>query len=211
MKIGVIDTGIVGQPIIKKRCFLDQEVEPISRGHGSQIAEIIASHVDAALEIYDAQAFAEGQATTAHTIAEALSWLCEEGVCIVNMSFGLVADRDVLSQACWAASQSGVILVASTPPTGQKVYPAAYDTVLAVCGDARCRPDQLSVLSLEKLTIGAAVGGVGHRAHERGGGASYAAAHVTGLLAKNYRSGATPLQLLQPHIEFAGREKKRGA
>ena len=95
------------------------------------------------------------------------------------MSLGLGHDREVLRRACGHAHGAGAVLIASAPARGGPVYPAAYDQVIAVTGDARCAPGEVSDLFGVQADFGTYGGDPsGVRA-----GASIAAAHFTGLAA----------------------------
>ena len=93
----------------------------------------------------------------------------------------LRADRDVLRAACAAAEAAGVLLVAASAARGAPVFPAAYPGVLRVSGDARCGPEEVSDLEGEPAHFGASP--VASGATGLVGGASFACARVSGMLA----------------------------
>jgi len=129
-------------------------------------------------------------------IAEAIDWLIEQDAHIINMSFALESPSDVLSTAIARAQAAGIICVASAPAQGVEVYPAAYNGVISVSGDARCSAGEFSLLQDgPDWYFGAANGGAFHRAHQRGSGASFACAHVSGALAQLLITGLQAPQL----------------
>ncbi len=123
-----------------------------SEWHGTHVAGIIAGHADDAYgiagiaphcrvlplraigrtggyvsDVADAILYGAGLLTTAD--GRRLS----KPVAVVNLSFGLTTDSQVLRTACERASNAGVLLVGATGNDGRAVlYPAAYASVVAV-------------------------------------------------------------------------------
>lgn len=197
--IGLIDSGLpagVGpERIAVARGFrLDAEREviagaavPDTLGHAGAVAQaVLASAPDARFAV--AQVFFDRLVTTAAQAAAGLDWLVEQEVAVVNMSFGLAADRAVLRAACTRATARGILLVASAPARGEPVYPAAYPGIIRVTGDARCAAGELSALDGPRADFGAHVR-VGDAA-----GASIGAAHVTGEIVR-YLAGGGDVRL----------------
>ncbi|MDJ0944747.1 MAG: S8 family serine peptidase [Kiloniellales bacterium] len=192
LRIGVLDSGVTGaaQPGLRGRRFLAdgeggvglREGVDDRLGHGSAVTRLILAAAPEA-ELIHAQVFDERFTTSPALVAAGLDWLREEGVALVNMSFGLRADRAVLRMACRAAAEHGILLVAAAPAQGPPCFPAAYAEVLAVTGDARCAPGEVSDLQGRQADFGTWCA-----SPERGGGAiagaSAAAAHFTGLAAR---------------------------
>ncbi len=192
--IGLLDSGVTPElaPSVAagRRFALDGHgqvaagpVESDRLGHGSALARIILEAAPEA-RLHDAQVFLTSIATTPAVVAAGLDWLVGAGARIVNMSFGLRHDRAVLRRACAEASAAGIILLAAAPARGAMVYPAGYAGVVKVSGDARCAPGEVSTLGGRQADFGAhprplhEASGSGHS-----GGASFAVAHVCGLLA----------------------------
>jgi hypothetical protein len=196
-RVGIIDSGIgvdlYPQLLDGARFKLvpqGVELTALSRdsfGHGSEVARAIALHAPDA-HLMAAQVFNSTGTTSAAVVAEALHWLVDAGAQLVNMSFGLREDRDVLRDACDAAHAAGVVMVASVPAQGGVVYPAWYDDVIRVIGDRRCAPGQIS-----ELRGVAHFGASTQMVNGSAGGASLAVAHVTGLLAAAFADDAAQL------------------
>lgn len=195
--VGLIDSGlpsgVEAERVPIARGFrLDAEREvvagaavPDTLGHAGTVAQaVLAAAPDARFAV--AQVFFDRLVTTAAQAAAALDWLGEEGAAVVNMSFGLAADRAVLREACARATARGIILVASAPARGDPVFPAAYPGIIRVTGDARCAPGELSALDGPRADFGAPV-----RAGSAAG-ASIGAAHVTGEIARYLSGGGDP-------------------
>lgn len=211
VRIGIIDTGIAGG-VSARREFKPQSTvswpAPSVGNHASHLADIIIGLCPTA-QLLDARAFVQGEAGSASQVAAALDWLVEQQVAIANMSFGLRNDRSVLALAITRAADTGMLLLASSPAAGQLVYPAAYPEVLAVTGDARCSVDVYADYAGSNLDFGAAAGGLQHQAHQAGGGASHACAHVSAALARLLDTGCQPQQVvnaLRRACHFRGRE-----
>lgn len=223
VRIGVLDSGITagGELTMVNQAAFDLDVsgnavpttiDESDLAHGTSIAKIIAYGAHNC-ELLSAQVFARGQPGIPAVVAAGLNWLVEQNARIVNMSFGLIHDREVLRAACRAALARDVLLVASSPAQGRSVFPAAYSGVIRVTGDARCAPGELSWLGSKRADFGACVGGLVHRPHQAGGGASFAAAHFSGVLANAIsRAGGndTALDLLRQGCRYTGREYRQG-
>ena len=192
--VGLLDSGLdddLARHVLASQGFrltADGQVEAVDAtpdviGHGSVLARhVLAAAPEAGL--INAQVFSNRLASAPKTIAAGLDWLVGEGAQVINLSFGLRDDREVLHRACAEAVGAGAILVAAAPARGPLPYPAAYPDVISVQGDARCGHGQVSRLgdplpdfgtlarSLAALPEGAMFGG-----------ASWAASHFTGLVA----------------------------
>lgn len=208
IRVGLVDTAIgceLEGSIAAVKAF--GGVPPAGDGacHGTTIARIILRHAPQA-RLLSAQAFGPGARSDAAAVAESLRWLIAERARIVNLSLGLPHDRAVLLAAVDEALAAGLVLVASTPARGARVYPAAYPGVLRVTGDARCAPDEVSALGGDPADYGACPRDLDGTP----GGASLAAAHVTGLLAGGLQHGDTEaFTILDRAVRFRGRERRR--
>ena len=204
--VGLLDSGVeaaLSAHLRASRAFVD-ETRPGPYGHGTAIARIILHHAPGAAVVH-AQVFGARQRTTPALAAAGLDWLRAEGARIVNMSVGLRHDRAVLRHAIAGAQAAGMILVASAPARGAMVYPGGYAGVIRVSGDARCGPDEISALGGGPADYGACP----HDTEGRPGGASFAAAHVTGLLASHLsKTSHESRALLDRLARFHGRERR---
>ena len=189
--VGLIDSGISGPAathVAAGEKFAAKEggvqrgaPEPDRLRHGSILADIIMAEAPAC-KLLNAQVFAATAVTLPEAVAEALGWVVTRGARIVNLSVGMAHDRLVLRQACRAALARGVLLLAASPARGAPVYPASYDGVWRISGDARCAPGEVSALQNAQGDFGA---------HPRGpsmqegvaGGASFSVGWVSGIIA----------------------------
>jgi hypothetical protein len=206
VKVGLLDSGLPRGPAAERilvgcgfRLDADQEVapgmaEPDALGHASAVARVVLAGCPEARFLV-AQIFFAKLVATAAQAAAGLDWLAGQGAAVVDMSFGLAADRTVLRDACARAVARGIILVASAPARGDPVFPAAYPGVIRVTGDARCGPGELSALDGPRADFGA---------HVRAGsvaGASIGTAHVTAEIARYLvGSGDARIDALRSHL-----------
>ena len=144
---------------------------------------------------------------TAVNLAEALTLAAGTPADIIHCSLGLARNDADVARAIEALD--GRIVLSSAPARGEPVWPAAHASVIAVQGDARCRPGEWSCLALPSADYGACPYGP---AGTDAAGASIAAANLTGILA--VRSILLPAQaraLLNQQANYRGRERKSAA
>lgn len=166
--------------------------------HGTAIAGIIAARgtiqgVAPSATLLAIRAFpserAPSQVTTTFVLLKALEWSMANRAGVVNLS--LAGPRDpLLEKAVAAIAAKGVLLVAAAGNNGEKAppaYPAAYSHVIAVTAiDAR---DQIYARANHGIYIAVAAPGVDvlvptvGKAHALQSGTSFAAAHISGVLA----------------------------
>ncbi len=172
---------------------------PASR-HARQMANaILQNEPDAQIDNY--VVFPDLLCTSIASICDALHRASRSDATLIHCSFGIARDEPQLAHAVAAILSSGRAIVASAPARGGPVYPAAYTGVTAVQGDARCAPQDWSWLNLPHAEFGACPSG----ADPQLGGASTAAAHFTGLYAREIRCGRDHgMTLLAP---YKGRER----
>lgn len=212
--VGIVDSGVAaGFPglIASRRFDADGGAQAVDDciGHGTAITRLLREHGDEP-GVLMAQVFAHTQRCSPTQIADALEWLVDCGAALVNLSVGLRHAAACLRLACERAEAAGVILVASAPARGAPVYPAAYAQCIAVCGDARCADAEISWLGSATADFGAHpffAPGVSHR-----GGASYAAARVSGRIARLLAAGTPATAIgasLRGQCRYHGLERRR--
>lgn len=148
-KVGIIDTQIntkhpalIGKSV-SLQDFSEQKPSSIS-GHGNAVASILIGrdkHYQGVLsnvDIYAASVFftdqKSGDITTTQSLIQALDWLVNQKVKVINMSLAGPPNR-VLAQAINQYCQQGVIIVAAVGnkgPHAKPLFPAAYDCVVGV-------------------------------------------------------------------------------
>ncbi len=168
--------------------------------HASHMAAAIRSNAPEA-RLLNLAIFPGRLATSLATVAKALHRAAESEAAVIHCSFGHTDASPLLTDAVAAVLQAGKLLVASAPARGAPVFPAACSGVLSVQGDARCTPGQWSRLDQPGAHFGACPGGPDMPVR----GASLAAAHFTGLLARARMNGGVKEFLQIP--AFTGRER----
>jgi hypothetical protein len=205
--VGLLDTGVapvLAGSIVVARAFGGARGGDDDTGHGTTVARIVLHHAPQA-RLLCAQAFGPGRRAEPAAVADGLRWLIRERARLVNLSLGLAHDRAELRAAVADALAAGLVLIAATPARGAPVYPAAYPGVLRVTGDARCALDEVSALGGEPADYGACARDLDGAP----GGASLAAAHVTGLLARGFDAGEQDVAaILGRSVRYRGRERR---
>ncbi len=219
VKLAIIDSGIGAQldaavlARVALRLTEDGHVACVAEsavdggGHGTAVASLVVARAPHC-SLLSAQVFFSTQPSAARVVASAIDWCVAQGARVVNLSLGLHDDRRSLRDSCFGAVAQGVLLVASHPARGAPVYPALYPGVLAVNGDARCGEDDCSRIAPD--VFGASpLPPPGFC----GGGASYAAARMTGRAGAFFKTfpAATAADFknhLQVVARFHGRETR---
>jgi subtilisin family serine protease len=148
LTLGLIDSAIAtaheafGGVSIMQRDFVPYQGER-PRLHGTAVASIAIEALrstsgEASLGLFAASVFftdddGEQSATTGGLVA-ALEWLGSQSVQVINMSLTGPPNR-VLEAALNAAARRGTIIVAAVGndgPSGEPLYPAAYESVLGI-------------------------------------------------------------------------------
>jgi subtilisin family serine protease len=149
LKVAVIDTGVDvdhpdlfgnikgGTNTISRKGSYDDD-----NGHGTHVAGIIAA-VDNEIGVVGVVPEADLYAIKAldsygngyvSDIIEGIQWCIENDIDIINMSFGLTSDSQLLHESVIEAFDVGIEMVAAAGNNygGACEYPAAYDEVVAV-------------------------------------------------------------------------------
>lgn len=157
-------------------------------GHGTACAGIIHRKAPAAA-LYSVRIFDGSLQANSCLLIAAIEWSIEQGIDIINLSLGTieVTQRDALLQLCQQAADQGILMVAAEHEEGHESYPAHLPQVIGVgagplqglydyyyCPRAAieciARGDLQRLCWLEPAEVMLA-------------GTSFAAPHITGLLA----------------------------
>ncbi|MCK4689900.1 MAG: S8 family serine peptidase, partial [Candidatus Marinimicrobia bacterium] len=154
IKIAIIDTGIDedhpdlddnikgGINFVSKPSWRtpDPNKWDDDNGHGTHVAGIIAAEdndsgvvgVAPGADLYALKVLDRTGSGYVSDVVMAIQWATENDIQVINMSLGGAA-TDLLWAACWLAYEfDGLILVAAAGNGGAVIYPAAYDSVIAV-------------------------------------------------------------------------------
>ena len=147
IRVAVIDTGISTKAIPEENIsegmnYVDTELSTEDTyGHGTAVASIILSEApNAQLVPLVSNVYEDGKIKQVKndTLAEMIKDAIDIYDCqIINLSAGLILDKDSVRNAVEYAEEQGVLVVASAGNDYEengavKYYPAAYENVLAV-------------------------------------------------------------------------------
>ncbi len=152
VKVAVIDTGIdynhedLNANYRGGYDFIYNDADPMDdswNSHGTHIAGIIGAEANGIgvvgvapeVSLYAVKSLDGGGFGTPGTIVAGIQWAVDNGMDIVNLSIS-GPDSPVLQEACDAAYEAGVLIVAAAGNTfsGAATFPDAYDSVIAVTG-----------------------------------------------------------------------------
>lgn len=157
-------------------------------GHGTACAGIIRRKAPAAA-LYSVRIFDESLQADSRLLIAAIEWCIEQGMDIINLSLGTteVRHRDTLAQICQLVTSQGILMVAADHEEGRESYPAHLPDVIGVC------TGPLQGLYDYHYRQGATIECVARGDFQRLcwleppevmlAGTSFAAPHITGLLA----------------------------
>ena len=113
-------------------------------GHGTLTSLVAAGVItpegaqamESGVPVLSVRTFDENGMTSSDTLMRALQFATASGVEIINMSWGSEVDSEFMELAMNYAAQNGITLYAAAgnEPTGVPIYPAGYDSVIAVGG-----------------------------------------------------------------------------
>ena len=212
-KIAVIDSGVdITEDIdVADRVDLLYAGEESSflccdmTGHGTAVASIICAKdddngvtgIDDDLEVYSVRILDENNEAPISRVVAALQWCEENGIDIINMSFGTNYDSDILREEIKSVADKGILMIAAAgndKEADQILYPAAYEEVMAVGGvSADMSPADCSVQGAgvelsapgEYIPVLAQLGGLTVES-----GTSMAVPHIAAVAAKLWENHA---------------------
>lgn len=140
VKVAVIDSGVdADHEIFEGRTVLDglNTFDPSQKpfddvGHGTHIAGIIASHSPHAVIVPYKIVGAQGGRLS--NVLEAMDQAIEDGVNVMNTSFGVLSPSYALEEAIQEAEEAGIIVVSAAGNNANSLgfYPATYEDSIAV-------------------------------------------------------------------------------
>jgi subtilisin family serine protease len=200
VRVAEVDTGVdVDHPDLTGRVAVARDFvggrRDVAESHGTAVAGIIAARADDGIGIAGIapeakllalracwQAAGTGDASAfcnSFTLAKALQFALDENAQVINLSLGGPRDR-LLERLLDAALSRGITIVgAADPEVGDGGFPASHRGVLAVAGDDG-HDVAGDVLLAPGRDIPTTIAG---RKWGFVTGSSFAAAHVTGLVA----------------------------
>ncbi len=147
--VAVMDSGLRSD--YKNSPFVQATYDAVSPGaevsdelgHGTQMTLIAAGAVNplgagpntsAGSPVVAIRAFDDNGFTSTYTLMRGIDYAIENGSRVLSLSWGSETPSSLLASAVRYAAAKGLILVAAAgnSPTGNPVYPAAYDNVIGV-------------------------------------------------------------------------------
>lgn len=205
VRVGIIDTGIdYNHPDLRANIkgglsTIDgQERFMDDYGHGTHIAGIIGSSsrnfgmtgINPYVDIYAVKAFDKDGKGKLSDIIEGLDWLNRHQVDIINMSFSTSETNDTFYRVIQHINDRGIIMIAAAGNDGKRNtvnYPARFPQVIAV--SATDKNDSIANFSSTGPEIDFCAPGVNIPSawigggYEEKSGTSFAAPHITGIVA----------------------------
>lgn len=181
--------------------FRETAADSPAGGHASALAASVLQHAPE-LNLINLVVFGRTLATDAATVAAALTAAYDAD--LVLCAFGLARDDEGIRSSAFSLLANGACIIAAAPARGGPVFPAALPGVIAVQGDARCEPDDWSLLGPNRF-------GACPVASASVRGASAAAAHLAGHLASFMTAGASTgsaLDMLRARSRYKGPERR---
>lgn len=213
VRIGLVDTAINASHDALARADIeivrlhrdDVSEQESGRQHGTAVAALLVGRADSRTpgllpqgSLLAVDAFRSGKSgdrAEAFDLIRALDALSASGVKVVNLSLSGPANA-LLEKAVQAADHSGIILVAAAGnegPNSKPVYPAGYESVVAVTAVDRGRNPYRRAVRGDHIDIAAPGVGV------------WTAASVSGARSKNGTSYAAPFVTAAAALLKAGR------
>ena len=243
IRVAILDTGInmthedLTGKVVAQWNFVGNNADATDdRGHGTHVAGTVAAHTnnkDASgkyvgvagtcpnCSLINAKVLNANNLGDDARYVSAVNWSVGKSANVINMSFAERAWSSALETAVNNARDKGVVVVASAGNKGTDIYPAAYESVIAVAAtdrnDARATFDDPKTTDVvEKSNTGAyvdvAAPGTGILSAIPSGYSSYsgtsmAAPHVSGLagLILSQNRSLSPTQV-RNQIEYTAKD-----
>lgn len=155
-------------------------------GHGTAVAGVLKEQVPDA-ELLAVKIFHKNLLTYIEVLCAAIEWCIDAKVDFINLSLGVRRDVDEFHQICDQAVQEGVMIVTACDEKNGLLWPGYYDSVFGVKAGENCSSEIFYYNPNDKisfLALGLPRRLEGPMQKFNLQGHSFAAAHVTGFLAK---------------------------
>jgi len=233
--VAVLDTDIAaghqdlagvllpGYDFIEDRVFdpnaADRQLAAVD--HGTMVASIIAAPDDdhgirgvaPGVRILPVRVVPDSGQGSADDMAAGIQWALDNEADVINLSIRTTQDSRAVREAIERAAELGVPVVASAGlgPTSVPFYPAAYESVIAVAALTQSLEAYSGSPAMPYVDVAApgfdiiAAGGSAADVYYTGKGTSFAAPHVSGLIAlmRQVAPEATVTQLRQTLMDYA--------
>ncbi|AMA73014.1 MULTISPECIES: S8 family serine peptidase [Aneurinibacillus] len=155
-------------------------------GHGTAVAGVLYEHVPDA-EIWAVKIFHETLSAHIEVLCAAIEWCIDARMHIINLSLGVRRDVKELRDVCEKAERAGIVIVSACDKGRGLLWPGYYPSVFAVQASEDCRADEFyyhadEPVSFSALGLPKRLEGPLQKFNLQGH--SFAAAHMTGFIAK---------------------------
>lgn len=198
VRIGVVDSGLYAEhEALADACIMEgwnyiaQNVDTSdSVGHGTFVTGILTSAVPGA-EVVPLKCFDSKTGTVSSIVSAIYGGVDDYGCDVLNLSFGLSSDSELLRNAIQYAAEKDTVLVAAVGNDGttEIKYPAGYDEVIGVgmvSADKTVSEKSQRNKSVLLTAPGSGLTGLGitgPSAYRTGSGTSYSCPHVAAVAA----------------------------
>lgn len=198
VRVGVVDSGLYGEHealagahILAGWNYIDGSADTSdSVGHGTFVTAIVTAAAPGA-EVVPLKCFSAKSGALSGIIAAIYGGVDQYECDVLNMSFGMDKDSDLLREAIRYAAGKGTVLAAAVGNDGMQTmkYPAGYDEVIGVgmvAADKTVAPRSQHNRSVMLTAPGSGVTGpdiTGPDAYKTSSGTSYACPHVAAAAA----------------------------
>ncbi len=144
IRVGLIDSGInqcVIEGKVTQEIFCGREDDAYGEtdinGHGTMCAGMIERMAVPEVEFVSAKIFPRELKATERQIIEALTYMTDMRVDIINMSLSVsLSDSAALEKICSQLNEMGVILVSASANSGKRTLFESYGNVITVAGSS---------------------------------------------------------------------------
>lgn len=223
VSVGVLDSGVdVKHPLLQG--FLGRGINLLAsgeppvdeNGHGTHVAGIIALAAGAwvhglhepPIQLHPVRIFDQAGYGRIGDIVKGLYWCAEQGIDVINLSFGTdMKTSRALQRAVREVGSAGILLVGAAGNdgrTGAVDFPGRYGEVLAV--SASTRTDRLAPFSSSGTEVDMMAPGAGVISLAPGGG--FVRMSGTSMAAPHVTAAAALLRALQPELSPSALRKR---
>ncbi len=143
LRVGVIDSAVMlehralaGVHVVARDFATAPGLRP--QTHGTAVASLVARSSQKQASIYAASVFFQlpnrAPGATAESLVAALDWLVEQRVAVINMSLAGPGNQLLEAAIARLMAMDAVVIAAvgNNGPSGEPLYPAAYDGVIGI-------------------------------------------------------------------------------
>ncbi|WP_203362528.1 S8 family serine peptidase [Bacillus sp. REN10] len=183
--IGKVAGGIAFEVTDQGKIVLEESFQD-GLGHGTAVAGVIKEQVPEA-ELWAVKIFHERLTTYIEVLCVAIEWCIEQKMDIINLSLGVNQDIAAFRHICEQANEAGIFIVSACDEQNGLYWPGYYPSIYAVrsakhgrSGVFHFSPDE--PIAFQTVGVPRSLEGPLQKFNYQGH--SFAAAHVTGMMAK---------------------------